>query len=96
MSLSTISSASIDESIESSASIAILSNSDDASAVAKAMIAALPAGVLDPALVFDSESEPFENLLSLVDTLESDSDAEPLESPATSDYFVGSEFSEED
>ncbi|GJW29116.1 hypothetical protein Tco_0045991 [Tanacetum coccineum] len=88
MSLSTISSASIDESIGSSASIAILSDSDDASAMAKAMIAALPAGVLDPTLVFDSKSEPFENLLSLVDTLESDSDAEPLESPATSDYFI--------
>ncbi|GJZ75378.1 hypothetical protein Tco_0639843 [Tanacetum coccineum] len=70
---------------------------------AEAVIAAPPAEVLDPTLVVDSASHPFEDHSSHVDTVFSDSDAEPLGLPTTSDYFAGSdmksdpeEFSEED
>ncbi|GJU89289.1 hypothetical protein Tco_1301712 [Tanacetum coccineum] len=70
---------------------------------AEAMIAAPPAGVLNPAPVVDSASHPFEGPSSHVDTAFSDSDAEPLGSPTTSEYFAGSgtksdpeEFSEEE
>ncbi|GKE17422.1 hypothetical protein Tco_1424999 [Tanacetum coccineum] len=61
------------------------------------------ASCYNPALVADSEFEPFEDPSSPVDTLVSDSDAEPLGSLATSDYLSRSdtesdpeEFSEED
>nr|GFB24482.1 hypothetical protein [Tanacetum cinerariifolium] len=92
MSLSTISFDSTVESIRSSVSIVILSDSDAASAMTEAMVVASPAGVLDPALVVDSESEPFEDPSSLVDTADSDSDAKPLSSPTTSDYFARSDI----
>ncbi|GJU36313.1 hypothetical protein Tco_1184667 [Tanacetum coccineum] len=94
MSLSTISSESMDESIGSSASYVILSDFDAASAMAKAVIAAPPAGVLDPTLVVDYDYEPFEDPSSPVDTLVLDSDAEPLGSPATSNYLCSGEIGE--
>nr|GEX31246.1 hypothetical protein [Tanacetum cinerariifolium]GEX42782.1 hypothetical protein [Tanacetum cinerariifolium] len=96
MSLSTISSDSMDESIGSSASIVILFDSDAALVMAEVMIAAPPTRVLDPSLVVDSEFEPFEDPSSLLDTADSDSDAKPLGSPTTSDYFAGLEFSKLD
>nr|GEZ23738.1 hypothetical protein [Tanacetum cinerariifolium] len=53
-----------------------------------------PTRVIDPALVINSESEPFENPASPVESVASEIVAEPLGSPATSDYYDGSEFFE--
>ncbi|GJW82001.1 hypothetical protein Tco_0145976 [Tanacetum coccineum] len=60
-------------------------------AEAEVVVAASPAGVLDPAPMVDSKSKPFEDPSSLVDTTVSDSDADPLDSPTTSNYFARSD-----
>ncbi|GJX12876.1 hypothetical protein Tco_0204634 [Tanacetum coccineum] len=91
------------EIVGSPASHIILSNTTTMPAEAEVVVAASPAGVLDPALVVDSKSKPFEDPSSLVDTTVLDSDADPLGSPTTSNYFARSdteydpeEFTEED
>nr|GEV82237.1 hypothetical protein [Tanacetum cinerariifolium] len=71
----------------SSASHIILSDTATMSAEAETMIVSPLARVLDPALVVDSESEPFKGPSSLADNAFSNSNVEPLGSPATSDYF---------
>nr|GEV63596.1 hypothetical protein [Tanacetum cinerariifolium] len=94
MSLShiSISSDSEAESVKSSASHIILSETKTMPAKAEAMIVAPSVGVLDAAPVVDSESEPFEDPSLLVDTLISESDTEPLGSLTTYDYFVRSDM----
>ncbi|GKB92138.1 hypothetical protein Tco_0964410 [Tanacetum coccineum] len=68
------------------------------------MIVALPVGSPVIALVMDFESDPFkdppyskpfEDRASPTVTADSEIGAEPLASPDTSDYYGGSEFSEE-
>nr|GEU50327.1 hypothetical protein [Tanacetum cinerariifolium] len=75
MSLSTISSDSMAESI---------------------ILSALPTIAHDLAPVIESESEPFEDPTSPVDSTTLDLEVEPLRSPTASDYYVGLDFFEED
>ncbi|GJV12250.1 hypothetical protein Tco_1353791 [Tanacetum coccineum] len=51
--------------------------------------------VHDPALVIDLKSEPFKDPTSSIDYATLDLEVEPLGSPATFDYYGGSEFFEE-